>query len=190
MHELATIPFERSAATDWTAAGHASIRFSPRALTGAALVKAGRRIDLATQISSAEGIRLPAPTTWAANGSTLWLWQGPREWLLIDNTISGAELAERTRRSIDDVTAVALDVTDRVMLLDISGSAADLLLAKGTSLARALLPMGACCRTRFANLQATVFRENASSDFSLITERATGVYLHKWLSRAARDLAV
>lgn len=185
--DLATIPFARSLVTDWSTVGHAGIRISQRDVKGAALLKLGRKVD----IPSAGPMTLPAPNTWALNGTTRWLWQGPKEFLLIDTSIGGAELAERaTHMTGGGTTALSLDVTDRVLLLDVAGSAAGQLFSKGTSLKAALLPSGACCRTRFANLQATVLRDQAPGDFSLITERSTAVYLHCWLARAAQDLAL
>lgn len=180
MHELATVPFAPSRDTDWRACSHAALQITERAPKSAVLLKAGRGADVPASLG------VPEANQWTLNGDTQLLWQGPREWLLLSDSAPASVLVERTKRLVGPITAAVVDVTDRTLRLDIRGLTAADVLAKGTSLDAALLVSGACCRTRFANLQATVLRSEASSDFTLITDRATAVYLHAWLTLASR----
>src|SRR5882757_570707 len=144
MHELATIPFSRTSATDWSAISHERLRISERVLQGAALVKLSRRVDVDAALRSVIGDRPPAPGTWIANAETQWLWQGPREWLLISQAVPGSVLAERIATGLAGTTTIALEITDKLLLIDIASTASERLFSKGTSLDRALMPSGAC----------------------------------------------
>lgn len=188
MRKLATIPCAHSLTTVWSAISNAAVQISERPVAGAVTLKAGRCVNIARTLVQETQAAAPPPNTWAANGNTLWLWQGPREWLMMSEAVNGPALAERTARLMRHVTAAVLNITDKVLQLDVSGHCATHLFAKGTSLDPALLPAGGCCRTRFANLQATVVRYDSTGHFNLITDRSTALYLHEWLRRAVADL--
>ena len=135
MADLAAVPFARSSATDWSALSRSTLRVSERTLRGALLLKAGRHADLAP-------IQPPPPNTWTSSSDTRWLWQGPREWLLLSEAEPAAALEDRMARLLSHITAAVLDVTDRVLLIDIRGAAASRVFSQGTSLDPALLPAG------------------------------------------------
>lgn len=188
MASLATIPYAHSLPTQWDVAADTGLRINEKALQAAVLIKAGRRSPVAAALAD-QGLALPSANRWSLNGDMRWLWQGPHEWLLTSHTAAAAELTGRIEPMLAGMTAAVIDVTDRTLQLDIHGASAPRLLAKGTSLDPALVPMGACCRTRFAGLHATILRSTSDSDFSLIADRSMAVYLHAWLTRAAQDLA-
>lgn len=187
MASLATIPHARSLPTQWDVAADTGLRIAERALKAAVLIKAGRRTSVAAAFTD-HGPILPSPNRWKLNGDAHWLWQGPHEWLITSERMVAAELAGRIESSLARMTVAVIDVTDRTLQLDIHGANAPRLFAKGTSLDPALLPVGACCRTRFAGLHVSVLRSTVD-DFSLIADRSMTVYLHAWLTQAAQDLA-
>jgi heterotetrameric sarcosine oxidase gamma subunit len=188
MHELAAVPFARSLPTSWSLSNDVRLRISERPLTRAVLIKSGRHLDPA-RLASRLSVTLPLPNTYIAQTSCRWLWQGPREWLVIGDS-NDSPSAEQLRHALDDIVAFAWDVADRTLHLQIAGSQATRLLASGTSLDVSLLPAGACCRTRFANLHVTILRTGPGEDFELIVDRVHAVSLHAWLERAVENLAL
>lgn len=188
MADLATVPFARSLPNDWGIASHAELKLSERPFASTALVKLGRSVYL-DRVTERLGHTLPTSNRWGAHQDCRWLNQGPKEWLVLNATDDAATHLQRLQAALTDVTAVALNVTDRTLCVRVAGSLAMQLLAKGTSLHASLLTEGACCRTRFANLQATLVRSEADG-FDLIADRVNAVYLHSWLKRAVQDLGV
>ena len=183
MLELATIPYQRALVADWSALGNASLSIRERRGSGAAVLKVGRRVAL--PLDSA----LPAPNTWRQSGDAQWLWQGPREWLAISDSVDSKTMIAQTSPLTSGITATMVDVADRVLGLEVTGTNAAPLLASGTSLDPRRLAPGACCRTRFAALAVTIVIASTDGSFTLIADRASGVYLYSWLQRAIANLA-
>jgi heterotetrameric sarcosine oxidase gamma subunit len=183
MHELAPITYRRSLDFDWTGLGNASVSLTPHEPKAAVVIKGSRRGDFASFVE--RELQAPASSSIRAHqrDDLIWLWQGPYEWLLISAAQEGAALAARFTQKLTGLTAAALDVTDRTGLLEISGPAAAALLARGTSLDLQSFVSGTCCRTRFANLPATIFMLGDPQAYGLAFDRASRVHLYTWLSR-------
>lgn len=183
MHELAPIPFRRSLDIDWGGLGNASLRLAADDGLGAMLLKGGRFCEFESFVARELLPTAPEPARVHRQGDVTWLWQGPREWLLVSESLDGRALAERCATKIGSLTAAAIDVSDRLLVLELSGPEALALVTKGTSLDPALLSPRACCRTRFAGLHATLFRPADAPTYGLIVDRATRVHLHAWLRK-------
>jgi heterotetrameric sarcosine oxidase gamma subunit len=192
MDELAPIAHRRSAAIDWSSlrgCAHGGIgrstqanpRFTAHTALSATLLKASRHAALETLV--ARELQVPAPISLRVHrrDGITWLWQGPHEWLLLGDEPDGPSLAARFAAKLAGLTAAAIDVSDRTLVLEIEGSEAPDLIAKATSLDLSQLESRGCCRTRFAGLHASLFRLDASQSFGLVVDRALSIYLHSWL---------
>lgn len=188
MADLATIPFARSLPNDWNIANHARLKLSQRPLASAVSIKLGRRVDLEL-ITAKLGHELPAVNRYCTQRDGAWLWQGPKEWLVLSEARPALTQLQLLEAELGDATVVALDVTDRTLILRMAGPLATQLIAKGTTLHASLLTEVVSCRTKFANLHATIFRSGDDS-YDLIVDRANAVYLHNWLRRSVQDLGV
>lgn len=187
MAELATIPFARSLPNEWRVFSGSRLNLSVRTPSSVVLVKLGRRVD-SSRVAEKLGVVLPTANQCITQQQCLWLWQGPREWLVLGETGEAAHLTEHLNNITADAVALVVEVTDRTLHLQITGSQAMELLAKGISLDTSLVSSGSCCRTRLANMHCTIARTGAGEGFELIADQAYGVYLHTWLMHAAQDL--
>lgn len=183
MHELAPVPHRRSLAIDWAAMNDASTSFAAHEDIGAMLLKGGRHRDFAAFVARELRVSPPESSRVHLQGDVTWLWQGPREWLLLSNSISGESLAARVGAKLGGLTAAALDVSDRIIILEITGPGARAVISKGTSLDLLQLMPRSCCRTRFAGLHATLFRLDDSETYGLIVDRTASVHLNTWLRK-------
>lgn len=183
--DLAHIPHRHSLAADWATLGNSQWRVSASENHGAVILKASRGADLPAHLR--EVLPLPANGRCTAHHRILSLWQGPREWLLLTPESESASLAERLNQAMSGVTAVALGVTDRTLLLEVTGPGAMSVFAQGTSLDPQAFGAGKSLRTRFASLTTTVFRaaDDTSTGFHLVADRTVALYLHEWFRRAS-----
>lgn len=181
MHELAPIEFRRSRAIDWAALSQDAVRFTSHENLSATLLKASRHAALESLVARQLQVNAPIAVRAHRQGRITWLWQGPHEWLLLSDEMDGPSLAAHLGEKLRGITAAAIDVSDRILTLEISGPAAAALICKATSLDLAQLGPPGCCRTRFAGLHASLFRLSGSQDYGLIVDRALSVYLHSWL---------
>jgi len=146
-------------------------------------------------ISEAASIRIhdvPLPT--AANrchgDDPAVLWTAPDGWLLTSQELAGDELREIVRIACGKRTAAAVDASDALVTLEVSGPQARELLARGTGIdlaANAFGP-GQCARTRLAQL-AVIVRPRHDSMLELIVDRAPAAWLCNWLADASVALS-
>lgn len=186
MDELAPVVHRRTTAIDWAALSraqseHLAVRFTEHANLSATLLKGTRHAPFESFVAGELQVAAPISTRVHRQSGVTWLWQGPQEWLLLSDEIDSRTLAAQFAAKLSGLTATALDVSDRTLVLEISGHGARALLAKGTSLDLSQLEANGCCRTRFTGLHASLFKLSGSQDYGLIVDRALSVYLHSWL---------
>lgn len=150
------------------------------------------RLQLARRRAvEAAGVRIrgtPLPTVpgAAAGDDPAALWLAPDGWLLISDTLAPAELAREARHALDGRTGAAVDVSDALVTLELSGPGMRALLARSTGLElteEALAP-GRCTRTRFAQL-AVILRPRASDRVEILVDRGPAHWLCEWLADAS-----
>lgn len=151
-------------------------RISLRAVDPAA-VGAGLGLALPTKI----GAR-------AVTGGRSALCLGPDEWLIEAPEGEGGAITESLARLSLVTLLSAVEVSDREIMLALSGTAVLDLLATGCPRDLAKLPIGSGCRTLFDTVQVVLTRE-AGDRFHLTVWRSFAPHLRALLDIAARELA-
>jgi sarcosine oxidase subunit gamma len=81
------------------------------------------------------GVELPTTaSTYAKNGDTTVIWQGPDEWLVTGSAWAGSELEAQLREVVAPHGGAAVDVSGQRTTLRLSGSHSRDVLAKGCAL--------------------------------------------------------
>lgn len=162
--------------------GRAAVQM--QAASGRFVFRGGR--DAALACGRGFGLALPVQPLWSSDiGDRAALWLGPDEWLLIANEAG-------TLRVLRDVLAgiahALVDVSSRDCLFDICGPDAALLLntAIPLDLSEQGFPVGACTRTVFAKVGATLWRREREI-FQLSVARSHGDYARRLLEEALRS---
>ena len=197
MDELAPIVHRQSTVIDWpalsrvvgggissqAAAGHmqADLHFAAHTGLGATLLKASRHASLETFVARELRSSLPMVARACRQNGLTWLWQGPHEWLLLSDELDGPSLAARFAAKLSGLTAAAIDVSDRTLVLEISGAAAQSVISRATSMDLSQLEAAGCCRTRFAGLHVSLFKLDRAPSYGLVVDQALSVHLHSWL---------
>lgn len=117
------------------------------------------------------------------------LWLGPDEWLIITPQDGALPLVGDLRTAIGETFAAVTDVTGGNTLIELSGSAARDLLAKGSPLDfhPSTFGLGQCAQTIMAKTAVTIYPTNAESGYRLVVRRSFADYLGVWLLDAARE---
>jgi len=136
-----------------------------------------REVSLAAQ-TSVRGDPQPGfpvePNTFSLVGTHPVLWLGPDEWLVI-----GA--------SEDDfpTAAAVVDVSANRACLEIRGSTAPGLLARGCALDLDAFEVGHCAQTLIARAEAILYRPDEDA-FRILVRPSFAGYLGSWLTDAIR----
>ena len=137
------------------------------------------------------GVELPTTaSTYAQNGDTTVIWQGPDEWLVTGTAMSGPELEVRLREAVAMYGGAAVDVSGQRTTLRLSGSRSRDVLAKGCALD--LHPQsfaeGTAAETMLGQTGVILLAVNGSGDDYRILVRASFArYLADWLLDAAEE---
>jgi len=137
------------------------------------------------------GVELPTTaSTYAQNGDTTVIWQGPDEWLVTGTAMSGPELEVRLREAVAMYGGAAVDVSAQRTTLRLSGSRSRDVLAKGCALD--LHPQSfaedTAAETMLGQTGVILLAVNGSGDDYRILVRASFArYLADWLLDAAEE---
>jgi len=137
------------------------------------------------------GVELPTTaSTYAQNGDTTVIWQGPDEWLVTGTAMSGPELEVRLREAVAMYGGAAVDVSGQRTTLRLSGSRSRDVLAKGCALD--LHPQSfaedTAAETMLGQTGVILLAVNGSGDDYRILVRASFArYLADWLLDAAEE---
>lgn len=136
------------------------------------------------------GVPLPLqPNRVASNREVRTLWLGPDEWLVTAPTGAAPDLFGRLSRALSGRQAVVTDLSPGQAIVELGGSEARTLLAKGCGLdlhPRAFGP-GRCARTVFARLPVTIDQTSAAPTYRLFAPRSSARWLVDWLIDAAQE---
>ena len=135
-------------------------------------------------IEAALELSLPAANSFVENDGYQVYWMGPDEWLIVTN-----EAPKDSQTSLDNLAGNVLnDLSGGQLLLEISGTAAELLLSKGCplDLSENAFPAGACAQTSLAKASVLVARARTGDAFRLVVRRSFADYLARWLAHAGK----
>lgn len=132
---------------------------------------------------------LPTTPGRCAGEEPVALWLAPDGWLLLSEVRNGAALAAEVRRHCDERSVAAVDVSDSLVVFELTGPLTRELLARGTSvdLADETLTRGRCTRLRFAQL-AVILRPHDAERVELIVDRGPAAWLRDWFIDAGKLL--
>lgn len=145
--------------------------------------------DAIAAIGKAYGVALPdQPCRSAAVARRVALWLGPDEWMLIGEGDAPPALAAELQSALDGLPASIVDVSDRSVAIEVSGPAAENVLAafNPLDLALAAFPVGMCTRTVFAKAEIVLWRSHADV-FRIEVWRSFAPYVLGQLAEAARE---
>jgi heterotetrameric sarcosine oxidase gamma subunit len=111
------------------------------------------------------------------------LWVAPGCWLLLSSDRDAGSIIERCDRDLGEQLHVAVDMSDGLSTFNVEGAGARELLSSacGLDLRTDHFTVGACHRTRFAQVPVFVARRG-DDRFELMVERSYARYLSEWLN--------
>ena len=131
---------------------------------------------------ASERLQLASPLRIAdSNPRSLWL--APDQWLLVTDTRTPDAIIEHCRETLTNVLHNAVDQSAALAVFRIAGHGARELLATGCGLdlRPAAFAVGACCRTRLAEIAAIIVAADPEQ-FEIYVDRSYETYLSEWLA--------
>lgn len=142
-------------------------------------------------VRTVTGLDLPlTPNTMTMGQSLSAIWLAPNEWLLVTPPDDAVSLQTRLRAAFGNLFATATDVSSGYATLEIAGSQARALLARGCSvdLHPRVFGPGDSAQTLLAKADVILAQRDASPRFHVIVRRSMADYIWSWLDDAARDV--
>jgi sarcosine oxidase, subunit gamma len=137
------------------------------------------------------GVELPtAASTYAKNGDTTVIWQGPNEWLVTGTALTGPELEARLCEAVAPHGGAAVDVSGQRTTLRLRGSHSRDVLAKGCALDLHPLAFGegAAAQTMVGQAGVILLAVDGSGfDYRILVRSSFARYLADWLLDAAEE---
>ena len=137
------------------------------------------------------GVELPTTaSTYAKNGDTTVIWQGPDEWLVTGTVLAGSELEARLCEAVAAHGGAAIDVSGQRTTLRLSGSHCRDVLAKGCALDLHPRAFGEGTAAETTLGQAGVILlavDGSGADYRILTRSSFARYLADWLLDAAEE---
>jgi sarcosine oxidase subunit gamma len=172
----------------------AGLVMSERGLQGQVIIRGqgGDQAFLAA-VQGAIGMAPPTqPNTVASHQDLDLLWLSPEEWLLVAPPGLEAGLIQRLEQALTGVHAGTVDVSDARAIIRLEGTAARLVLAKGTPLdlrPHRFAP-GRCAQTILARASVILRPVGRSDTYEVHVARSFAPYLWAWLLDAGREYGV
>ena len=142
------------------------------------------------KISNKFNITLPTiPNTTTKNDKITALWLSPKEWLLVVSPSINAVEVKSLQKEISDVHALAIDVSDRWIAINLTGNKAIDILSKGTTidLDNSFLNAGACAQTTLWTVNVIIYKVNSKPSFDLFVDSTMATFLWQWLEHSSRE---
>lgn len=154
----------------------------------------GNASDLAfaAAVASALGFGLPnAANTWSGTAERCALWLGPDENLIVDAVAEEAELYAALSEALSGTHFSIVDLSASRSVIEISGTYARLVLAKGCSLDLHARSFHAPCVAQSLLAKAQVILQVVEDRpvFRLLVRNSFAAYLAEWLLDAATECA-
>jgi len=139
------------------------------------------RVTRAASAAAVERFRLAAALT-ISDGEPRSLWMSPEHWLLMSDSLSAHEVITKCDDLLVDLTHNAVDYSDALAGLRLSGGDVRELLSSGCALdfRPASFPQGACQLTRFAQIAVAILA-SGDNQYDLFVDRSYASYVTSWL---------
>jgi sarcosine oxidase, subunit gamma len=145
----------------------------------------------ATAAAELLGVELPTTaSTYAKNGDTTVIWQGPDEWLVTGTALAGPELEARLREAVAPHGGAAIDVSGQRTTLRLSGPHSRDVLAKGCALDLhpRVFGEGTAAETMLGQAGVILLAVDGSgADYRILIRSSFARYLADWLLDAAEE---
>jgi len=139
-------------------------------------------------ILDALGTSLPiTPNTVSGGGDAGILWLGPDEWLVVGDESAG--IAGELSSVVTGRHAAVSDVSESRTILNISGSRARDVMAKGCALDLhpRIFEMGQCAQTMLAQAHIILHQTSDAPEYEVYVHRSFAEYLWAWLEDASAE---
>lgn len=143
----------------------------------------------AAAVADALGAALPGPNAVVRAGELAALWLGPDEWLLVAPDGGQAALRARLAPALEGTHATVVDVSAQRAVIELAGTAARDVLAKGCRLdlhPRAFGP-GRCAQTALARTGVILWQRSDDPAYWLLIRASFAEYLAEWLLDASAE---
>lgn len=156
-----------------------------------ALLLRSRADDHVAMRAFADALQAPLPDPGKARQSpvNLTLWMAPDQWLLLTPSHIMEQASPRLRTATLNGHAAAVDVSDALSYIVLSGTGAEEVLSAGCSVDLASLACDRVIRAPVELADVTLLKIKARHRFLLIIERPIAPYLWSWLVDAALGIA-
>jgi sarcosine oxidase, subunit gamma len=136
-----------------------------------------------------DGWQLPSAVGATSEGPPKVLCVGPRDWLLIHPSESGARIQKGLSQQFSSQGLVLVDLTAGLLVFEVSGARARNVLTKscGLDFEPRLFSPGRCARTRFAQIPVVIDSVQGGASFELYVPRSYDAYLQDWLEDASLE---
>jgi sarcosine oxidase subunit gamma len=145
----------------------------------------------ATAAAELLGVELPTTaSTYAKNGDTTVIWQGPDEWLVTGTALAGPELEARLREAVAPHGGAAIDVSGQRTTLRLSGPHSRDVLAKGCALDLhpRVFGEGTAAETMLGQAGVILLAvDGSAADYRILIRSSFARYLADWLLDAAEE---
>jgi len=155
----------------------------------------GSPADIEFAIGVASALRLfglpNAANTWSGSAECGALWLGPDECLIVDTAGEEAQLEARLRKALDGIVCSIVDVSASRSIIEISGTDARLVLAKGCSLDlhASAFRVPQVAQSLLAKAQVILQIVEDRPTFRLFVRNSFAPYLAEWLLDAVAECA-
>ena len=143
-------------------------------------------------IEKTTGQPLPIVPNTTSHGDHRIFWLGPDEWLLLADANATSALTESIRKASCGNPVSVNDVSGGQVAIQLQGSAARVLLAKGYTLDLhpSVFPVGACAQSGLAKATVLLGLVDEGPTFVIIVRRSYSDYLCRWLRHAGGDAGI
>ena len=142
------------------------------------------------KISNKFNITLPkSPNTTTKNDKITALWLSPKEWFLVVSSSIDVEEVKSLLKELIDVDALATDVSDRWIAINLTGNKTIDILSKGTTidLDNFFFDTGACAQTTLWAVNVIIYKIDSKPSFDIFVDSTMATFLWQWLEHSSRE---
>ena len=142
------------------------------------------------KISNKFDITLPTlPNSTTTNDKITALWLSQKEWLLVVNSSINNEEIELLQNELNNIHALAIDVSDRWTTINISGNKVPDVLSKGIfiDLDNSVFGLGTCAQTTLWTVNVIIYKIDSKPSFDLFVDSTMATFLWEWLEHSSKE---